>query len=110
MDRSSLSQGFHLIKYVCGFVSAVLLVWLSCHLFIRGIGGPFPQRTRGPFANHKYYQLAEFESWEDFLNVPGQDKTLAEMLIEDQAIPPLTYSKPDALPPIKTPTPLPPPR
>lgn len=97
-DPGTFRKIFDSLKYAFGAVGGLLLVWMCLHLFIREVGGPFPQRTRGPLANPEYTKLSEFEPWENFLRMEGTGKTLSEMLIDGDAIPPLEFTKPDALP------------
>ena len=88
---------FFKIQYFCNGLSILLLVWLGCHLFIRSCGGPFPQRTRGPFAEYRYYQLADFPSWENQIEPdPVTGRTRIEDLMEKGFMPPIQFGDPFA--------------
>ncbi|MBN2328119.1 MAG: hypothetical protein JXR73_13285 [Candidatus Omnitrophica bacterium] len=91
-----LSKHFEKIKHICGGLSMLLLLWLGCHLFIRSCGGPFPDRTRGPFAPYRYYQLADFPDWENQIKPdPETGKTRMEILMETGRTPPIHFGTPD---------------
>jgi len=88
---------FHKIKYICGGISAILFIWLSCFLFIRSCGGPFPDRTRGPLAKYRYYQLSEFPEWENqILPDPVTGRNRVEDLIEKGTMNPIRFGDPFA--------------
>lgn len=94
-SRSPIHWAFPKFKFVCSAVSAGLLVWLFCHLFIRSCGGPFPQRTRGPFAKYEYYRLADFPDWENQIKPdPKTGKTRIETLIEQNIMDPVQFGTP----------------
>ncbi len=96
-SRSPIHWLFPKFKYVCSAASAVLLIWLFCHLFIRSCGGPFPQRTRGPFAKYEYYRLADFPDWENQIKPdPKTGKTRIEALIEQNIMDPVQFGTPPA--------------
>ncbi len=104
----TMVQLFSQLKYLCISVALVILIWMFFHLFFRSIGGPFPYRTRGPFAKKEYYQLSEFPEWENVLKIEGSNKTTAELLIEgdpNNPVPPVTFGKPgeEGLPKVEHP-------
>lgn len=87
---------FSKVKFFCSGLSVLILIWMGCHLFIRSCGGPFPNRTRGPFAEYRYYNLADFPDWENQIKPdPITGKTRVEELIETGKMPPLKFGKPE---------------
>lgn len=95
-----MNHWFENIKIVCSVMGILLFIWISCQVWIPSFGGPFPQRTRGPLAKHEYYQLSEFEDWENFLQVPGSNKSSGDLLIQRKPLPIIELTKPDEpLPP-----------
>lgn len=90
-----MNKWFHNIKVVCSIIAILLFIWMNCKVWIPSFGGQFPYRVRGPLAKHEYYQLSEFEDWENFLQIPGSDKTASELLIEAKPIPILELTRPD---------------
>ena len=98
-NQSPIHRWFPNIKYICCAASGVLLIWLFCHLFIRSCGGPFPQRTRGPFAKYEFYRLADFPDWENQIQPdPRTGKTRIETLIEENFMEPVRFG----MPPVST--------
>jgi hypothetical protein len=96
-DVERLFSGF---KFACVWISGILLVWLFCHLFIRSCGGPFPYRTRGPFAKEEFKQLGDLPQWESILTLPGlEGETTSERLIKGEDIPSLQFGNPDSATP-----------
>ncbi len=91
-----MDKWFPKIKYICASIAIIIFIWMNLQVRSRDFGGSFPYRTRGPFATHEYYQLSEFEEWENFLEIPGLEQTASELLIEAKPIPPLKLTKPDA--------------
>ena len=86
---------FPKFMYFCSGVSVLIMIWMSCHLFVRSCGGPFPNRTRGPFAKYRYYKLAEIPEWENQITPdPTTGKTRIEELIENGLMPPLKFGAP----------------
>ena len=53
--RISVRQIERFLVSTCVF----LMVVLFCNLFLRGCGGPFPERVRGPFAKDRYTRLGD---------------------------------------------------
>lgn len=95
---TTIKTYFGYLRYATTCLSALLATWLFFQIFTESCGGPFPQRTRGPFAKPEYYQLSEMPAWENAIPLPGSDKNRAEILIEGQPIPPLEFQiPPDAL-------------
>ena len=90
---------FFYLKYIFAVLSGLFMLWLSCTLFIRSCGGPFPHRTRAPFAKKEYIQLGELPAWEDVLTMSGLNKTTSEMLMEGEGVPPLKFDVPSLLGP-----------
>ncbi len=91
---SKIIKQFAKFKFLCSGLSILLLVWFTCHLFIRSCGGPFPDRTRGPLAKYRYHRLADFPDWE---NVISADQNTGQTAIEDfmqkKSISPLDFGK-----------------
>jgi hypothetical protein len=91
---SKFIKQFANFKFFCSGLSIILLVWFSCHLFIRSFGGAFPDRTRGPLAPYRYYKLSDFPEWENVINA---DQTTGQTSIEDfmnkKSISPLDFGK-----------------
>ncbi len=86
---------FPYIKYVCGGVSALMMIWLCLTLFT---GGPFPFQTRGPLAKYDYYKLGDLEDWESVIDDPSSpdsDKLIAEVFMEGGEIKDITFGDPN---------------
>ncbi len=97
-SKVDVEKIFNGLKYACSWISAILFVWLFCHLFIPSWGGPFPYRTRGPLAKEEYKQLGELDEWESVLDLPAlEDKTASEALIQGDEIPPLEFGSPNSV-------------
>jgi len=95
-DDFSIKHFFPKIAKFCNAVTILLSVWLMMHLFIRSIGGPFPQRTMGPFPKKEYYQLGILPDWENLLvsKTPGGNETYSEMLNNGEKLPELQFNYP----------------
>ncbi|MEW6236645.1 MAG: hypothetical protein AB1656_14770 [Candidatus Omnitrophota bacterium] len=96
IDQSSIKHFFSKITTICNSVSILLSIWLISHLFIRSIGGPFPQRTMGPFPKKEFYQLGILPDWENLLvpRTEGGNKTFSEMLNDGEKLPELPFAYP----------------
>ncbi|MDP8245866.1 MAG: hypothetical protein P9L94_17415 [Candidatus Hinthialibacter antarcticus] len=93
---------FHYIKFICGGVCAVMMLWLCLTLFFPSIGGAFPFRTRGPLAKYDYYKLGDFEDWESVLEDPvtppdpdHPGRIVAEQFMADGEIGELNFGDPN---------------
>jgi hypothetical protein len=87
---------FSHLPLLVGGLTGFLLVIIASQLFIRSCGGPFPDRTRGPFARYEHYKLGEMPEWENALKMTDQGKTTSEILLEGQQakLPRLQFGEP----------------
>lgn len=90
-----MKKYFNNLTYIFFAVSMVLFFYLFLHLHVRGIGGPFPQRTRGPLAKYEYYRLGELPKWESQIDPnPATGRTSIEDLIDKKKVPVIRFGNP----------------
>lgn len=94
--NQKMNEYFPKFTMACGIGAALLLIFIFCHLFFRSFGGPFPERTRGPFARYEHYKLGEMPEWENALKMTEQGKTTTEIFLEGMSseMPPLQFGQP----------------
>lgn len=89
---------FHYVKFVCGGISTVMILWLCLTLFYPSIGGAFPFRTRAPLAKYDYYKLGDLEDWESVIDDPatdGSDRLITDQFMAGEEIGELNFGDPN---------------
>lgn len=95
MSSSSFNRHFSRLKFYLTTIAILIWLWVSCVLFIRSCGGPFPERTRGPFADEEYYRLGNLPAWESMVEEPyDENRTFSEAFQAGETLPVLPFGTP----------------
>lgn len=95
MIEPYLKRYFPYLKYFAGGFALLVWVWVTSSVTIRSCGGPFPDRTRGPFAKSDYTRLGELPEWENMIaRTDEEGRNFAERFILGLEIPVLEFGDP----------------